>query len=77
VDEEEVLEALSVVSSRWEVSLDQPAGDEGDRRLDDLVAAPEAREERENLLGPVMLMIAGSLACWTTHMPTIFCIAAR
>jgi RNA polymerase sigma-B factor len=50
VGEEEVLEALAAVSSRWEVSLDQPAGDETDLRLGDLVAAPAAREEPEDLL---------------------------
>jgi RNA polymerase sigma-B factor len=48
--EEEVLEALAAVTSRWEVSLDQPAGDEADLRLGDLVAAPAAREEPEDLL---------------------------
>ena len=50
VGEEEVLEALAAVSSCWEVSLDQPAGDETDLRLGDLVAAPAAREEPEDLL---------------------------
>ena len=50
VDEKEVLEALTAVSSRWEVSLDQPVGDEADLRLGDLVAAPAAREEPEDLL---------------------------
>jgi RNA polymerase sigma-B factor len=50
LDEEEVLEALTAVTSRWEVSLDQPTGEEGDRRLGDLVAAPGAREEPEDLL---------------------------
>ena len=48
--EEEVLEALAVLSSRWEVSLDQPAGGEADRCLGELVAAPAAREEPEDLL---------------------------
>jgi hypothetical protein len=48
--EEEVLEGLAAAGSRLEVSLDQPAGDEGDRRLGDLVAAPGAREEPEDLL---------------------------
>jgi RNA polymerase sigma-B factor len=47
--EEEVLEALTVTTSRQEVSLDQPVGDD-DLRLGDLVAAPEAREEPEDLL---------------------------
>jgi RNA polymerase sigma-B factor len=50
VGEVEVLEALAAVSSRSEVSLDQPAGDEADLRLGDLVAAPAAREEPEDLL---------------------------
>jgi RNA polymerase sigma-B factor len=49
-DEKEVLEALTAGSSRWEVSLDQPVGDEADLRLGDLVAAPAAREEPEDLL---------------------------
>src|ERR671910_2383391 len=40
--EEEVLGALMAVSSRWELSLDQPAGGETDLSLGDLVAAPEA-----------------------------------
>ena len=49
VGEEEVLEALAAVSSRQEVSLDQPVGD--DRPcLGDLVAAPGAGEEPEDLL---------------------------
>jgi RNA polymerase sigma-B factor len=48
--EEEILEALAAVSSRSEVSLDQPAGDETDLRLGDLVAAPGPREEPEDLL---------------------------
>ncbi len=48
--EEEVLEALAVVSTRWEVSLDQPVGDDPDGRLGDLVAEPQAGEEPENLL---------------------------
>ena len=47
--QEEVLEGLAAVSSRQEVSLDQPVGD-ADLRLGDLVAAPEAREEPEDLL---------------------------
>jgi RNA polymerase sigma-B factor len=48
--EEEVLEGLAAAGSRLELSLDQPAGDEGDRRLGDLVAAPGAREEPEDML---------------------------
>jgi RNA polymerase sigma-B factor len=50
VDEEEVLEALTAVSSRWEVSLDQRAGEEAGCCLGDLLAAPPAREEPEDLL---------------------------
>jgi RNA polymerase sigma-B factor len=50
VGEEEALEALAAVSSRSEVSLDQPAGDQSDLRLGDQVAAPSAREEPEDLL---------------------------
>jgi RNA polymerase sigma-B factor len=50
VGEEEVLEALAAAGSRRELSLDQPAGDEGDRSLGDLVAAPAAGEEPEDLL---------------------------
>ena len=48
--EEEVLEAVAVLSSRWELSLDQPAGGEADRCLGELVAAPGVGEEPENLL---------------------------
>jgi RNA polymerase sigma-B factor len=47
--QEEVLEGLAAMSSRQEVSLDQPVGD-ADLRLGDLMAAPEAREEPEVLL---------------------------
>jgi RNA polymerase sigma-B factor len=50
VREEEILEALAAVTSRQEVSLDQPAGGDADLRLGDLVAAPGAREEPEDLL---------------------------
>jgi RNA polymerase sigma-B factor len=50
VGEEEVLEALAAAGSRREVSLDQPAGNEGDGSLGDLVAAPAAGEEPEDLL---------------------------
>jgi RNA polymerase sigma-B factor len=50
VSEEEVLEALAAVSSRWEVSLDQPVGGDADHFLGELVAAPGAREEPEDLL---------------------------
>jgi RNA polymerase sigma-B factor len=50
VSEEKVLEALAAVSSRWEVSLDQPVGGDADHCLSELVAAPGAREEPEDLL---------------------------
>jgi RNA polymerase sigma-B factor len=50
VSEEDVLEGLAAAGSRLEVSLEQPAGDETDLRLGDLVAAPAAREEPEDLL---------------------------
>jgi RNA polymerase sigma-B factor len=58
VDEEEVLEALAVVSSRWEVSLDQPVGTDSDLSVGDLVAAPAAREEPEDLLALPELVAA-------------------
>jgi RNA polymerase sigma-B factor len=48
--EKEVLEALLAVSSRRELSLDQPVGDEAGLRLGDLVAAPAAGEEPEDRL---------------------------
>jgi RNA polymerase sigma-B factor len=48
--EEEVLEGLAAADSRLEVSLDQPVGDDGDASLGDLMAAPGAREEPEDLL---------------------------
>src|SRR5215207_2980550 len=50
IGEEEVLEGLAAASSRLEVSLDQPVGDEGDASLGDLMAAAGAREEPEDLL---------------------------
>ena len=50
VGEEEVLEALAAAGSRRELSLDQPIGNELDGSLGDLVAAPAAREEPEDLL---------------------------
>jgi RNA polymerase sigma-B factor len=56
VREGEVLEALAAATSRREVSLDQPAGDDADLRLGDLLAAPGAREEPEDLLAlPAMV----------------------
>ena len=48
--EEEVLEALTALTSRWEVSLDQPVSEETDLRLGDLLPAPGAGEEPEDLL---------------------------
>ena len=50
VGEEEVLEGLAAVTSRREVSLDQPVGEDARGCLGDLVAAPGAREEPEDLL---------------------------
>jgi RNA polymerase sigma-B factor len=50
MDEEEVLEGLAAAGSRLEVSLDQPVGNELDGSLGDLMAAPAAREEPEDLL---------------------------
>jgi RNA polymerase sigma-B factor len=50
IGEEEVLEALGAAGSRREVSLDQPVGNELDGSLGDLLAAPAAREEPEDLL---------------------------
>jgi RNA polymerase sigma-B factor len=50
VGEEEVLEALAAAGSRRELSLDQPADSEGDRSVGDLMAAPAAGEEPEDLL---------------------------
>jgi RNA polymerase sigma-B factor len=56
VGEDEILEALVAASSRLEVSLDQPAGDGGDARRGDLVAAPAGRQEPEDLLAlPAMV----------------------
>jgi RNA polymerase sigma-B factor len=49
VGEDEVLEGLAAVSSRQEVSLDQPVGD-ADLQLGDLLPAPGAKEEPEDLL---------------------------
>jgi RNA polymerase sigma-B factor len=48
--EEAVLEGLAAVTSRREVSLDQPVGQDTGACLGDLVAAPGAREEPEDLL---------------------------
>jgi RNA polymerase sigma-B factor len=50
VGEEEVLEGLEAVTSRRQLSLDQPVGEDAGACLGDLVAAPETREEPEDLL---------------------------
>ena len=50
VTEEEALEALEVAGTRVDCSLDAPLGDAEDGSLGDLVAAPTAREECEDLL---------------------------
>jgi len=49
VGEEEALEGLAAVTSRQEVSLDQPVGD-ADLQLGDLLPAPGTKEEPEDLL---------------------------
>jgi RNA polymerase sigma-B factor len=48
--EEEVLDGLAAMSTRLEASLDQPVGVDGDGCLGDLMVAPGAREEPEDLL---------------------------
>ena len=58
VSEEVVLEAWAAVTSRRELSLDQPVGDDGDVCLGDLVAAPRANEEPEDLLALAGLVAA-------------------
>jgi RNA polymerase sigma-B factor len=58
VGEAEVLEGLAAMSSRREVSLDQPVGEDAGACLGDLVAAPEAREEPEDLLALSGLLAA-------------------
>jgi RNA polymerase sigma-B factor len=50
VDEEEVLEALAVASSRRELSLDQPVGDDPGTRLGDLLPDPSPSEDPADLL---------------------------
>jgi RNA polymerase sigma-B factor len=50
VSEDEVLEGLAAAASRLEVSLDQPVGDHADLQLGDLMTAPGASEEPEDLL---------------------------
>jgi RNA polymerase sigma-B factor len=56
--EEEVLEGLAAISSRVEVSLDQPVGGDGDGCLGDLMLTPGAREEPEDLLALPGLLAA-------------------
>src|SRR5215212_5584853 len=50
ISEEEALEAIEVVQSRSEVSLDQQLGEEGDATLGDRMPAAPPREELEDLL---------------------------
>ena len=45
-----MLEALAVARCRQELSLDRPVGDDIEVCLGDLLAAPAAREEAEDLL---------------------------
>jgi RNA polymerase sigma-B factor len=56
--EEEVLDGSAAMSSRLEVSLDRPVGVDGDACLGDLMVAPEAREEPEDLLALPGLLAA-------------------
>jgi RNA polymerase sigma-B factor len=58
LDAQEVLEAVAAAISRREVSLDQPAGEHPDLRLGDLVAAPGAGEEPEDLLALAAMVAA-------------------
>jgi RNA polymerase sigma-B factor len=58
VDEERVLEALAAVTSHRELSLDQPAGTDPTLPVGDLVAAPAARKEPEDLLALPELVAA-------------------
>ena len=50
MSQEEALEALEVVHTRSEVSLDQQIGEEGDASLGDRLPAAPPREEPEDLL---------------------------
>jgi RNA polymerase sigma-B factor len=54
---EQVLEGLDAAMSRSEVSLDQPVGEDDEGCLGDLLAAPDPREEPEDLL-----VLAGLIA---------------
>ena len=56
--EDEVLEGSAAMSSRMEVSLDRPVGVDGEACLGDLMVAPEAREEPEDLLALPGLLAA-------------------
>jgi RNA polymerase sigma-B factor len=58
VAEADVLEALAVAQSRQELSLDRPVGDDAERCLGDVVAAPGPREEPEDLLALPRLIAA-------------------
>jgi RNA polymerase sigma-B factor len=58
VGEAEVLEGLAAVTSRREVSLDQPVGEDAGANLGNLLAAPETREEPEDLLALSGLLAA-------------------
>ena len=58
VGEAEVLEGLAAVTTRREVSLDQPVGEDAGACLGDLVAAPGAREDPEDLLALSGLLAA-------------------
>jgi len=50
ISEEDALEAIEVVHTRSEVSLDQQIGEEGDASLGDRLPAAPPREEPEDLL---------------------------
>jgi RNA polymerase sigma-B factor len=60
IDEEAVLEGLAAVTSRQELSLDQPiwVREDASGCLGDLVAAPGAREEPEDLLALTGMLAA-------------------
>ena len=58
MDEAAVLEGLAAATSRREVSLDQPVGEDPGTCLGDLVAAPGAREEPEDLLALTGMLAA-------------------
>jgi RNA polymerase sigma-B factor len=50
ISEEDTLEAIEVVHTRSEVSLDQQIGEQGDASLGDRLPAAPPREEPEDLL---------------------------